>query len=154
MDSSKKHLRKIAGVDNSPLVYLICDTATIPVTTDGLLPGKCYSLTYKSLTEEIVARKSHNSTCVETDKVTLFGLLEKALKGRPLESALQPHEDSKDGQVVIKSMYVQYEGRTKWGRAHTSKTTQLTIKWNSANGTKTLTNHIANFRVAMVDIIR
>ena len=31
---------------------------------------------------------------------------------------------------------------------------QLTTKWNSGNGTWTLTNHIVMFRVAIVDVIR
>ena len=76
------------------------------------------------------------------------------MTGGPLESALQPDEDTKDGQAVIKSMYLQYGGRTKWDNAHHSKMIQLNTKWNSANGTRTLPNHITPFRVAMADVIR
>ena len=49
---------------------------------------------------EIAARKSHSSACVEVDKVALYDILVSALKGGPLESALQPHEKTKDGQAV------------------------------------------------------
>ena len=76
------------------------------------------------------------------------------MTGGPLESALQPHEDTKDGQAVIKSMCLQHGGCTKWVNAHNSRMTQLNTKWNSANGTRNLTNCIAAFRVAMVDVIR
>ena len=113
MDSSDKYLRKIIGQDNSPLAYLIRNDATVPVMTDNMLPGKCYLLTYKSLTEETVARKSHNGTCVETDKVALYGYLEKALEDGPLESCLQPHEDSKDGLAIMKSLLQQHGGNLK-----------------------------------------
>ena len=82
------HLQNIPGGNYSPLAYLLRGTTTTPVTTDDLMPGKCYSLTHKSLAEEIVAKKSHNGTCVETDKVTLFGLLVKVLKDGHLELTL------------------------------------------------------------------
>ena len=113
MDRSEKHLQKIPGVDNYPLAYFICEDAAIPVAINNMLPGKCYSSTYKSIVEKIVHRKSHSSSCVESDKVTFFDFLEKALQCGPLKLALQPHEDSKDGQAVIKSMYVHHGGRSK-----------------------------------------
>ena len=56
--------------------------------------------------EDIVAWKSHSSACVETDKVTLYDLLESTLQGGALEAALQPHEATKDGQAVVKLMYI------------------------------------------------
>ena len=112
-------------------------------------------VTHKSLAEEIIAWKSHNGTCVETHKVTLFGLLVKALEDGPLESALQPHEKTKDSQAIVKEMFIQHGGRVKRERAYTSVTTQLdSTKWNSANSNRTLTNHIAKFRVTIVDIKR
>ena len=111
-------------------------------------------VTHNSLIEECVKQKSHLDTCCETDKVTLYGYLEKLLTGGPLELALQPHKDTKDGQAVIKSMYLQHGGCTKWEKAHDSRMTQLNTKWNSANGNRTLTNHITMFRVAIMDVIR
>ena len=51
--------------------------------------------------EELVERKSQRDTCAETDKVTLYGYFETALENGPLESALQSHEETKDGQAVI-----------------------------------------------------
>ena len=104
--------------------------------------------------EECVKRKSQLDTCAETDKVTLYGYLEAALTGGPLESALQPHESTKDGQAVIKEMYLQHGGRTKWENAHDATMIQLKTMWKRSNSTKTLTNHIAAFCVNMVDIKR
>ena len=72
----------------------------------------------------------------------------------PLDSALQPHESTKDGQAVINEMYTQHGGRSKWGNIHDATMVQLINLWNSSNGTKTLTNHIAAFRVNMVNIKR
>ena len=63
---------------------------------------------------ELIARKSQLDTCAETDKVTLYGLLAPALENGPLESALQPHEDTKDGQAVIQEIKTQHGGRSKW----------------------------------------
>ena len=77
-----------------------------------------------------------------------------ALTGGLLESTLQLNEDTKDDQAVIKSMYLQHGVHTKWKNTHDSRTIQLNTKWNSANGTKTLTNHVAEFCVAMMDVIR
>ena len=101
MDGFEKFLCTVTGIDHSSLAYLLRDAAMVPVTTESLLPGKCYSLTHKSFVEKMVARKSHSSPCVETDKVTLFELLETSLQGGPLELALQPHDGSKDGRAVI-----------------------------------------------------
>ena len=68
--------------------------------------------------EELVERKSQRDTCDETDKVILYGYFETALTGGPLESALQPHEDTKDGQAVIREMHMQHGGRAKLESAH------------------------------------
>ena len=56
MDRTDETLQKLPGQDNSPLAYLIRKDPVIPVMTNDLVPGKCYSLTYKSLIEELVAR--------------------------------------------------------------------------------------------------
>ena len=85
MDRIEKHFCKIPGVDFYPLAYLLRDTATAPVTAIDMLPGKCYSVTNNSMIEECVKRKSHLNTCCEADKVNLYGYLEEALAGGPLE---------------------------------------------------------------------
>ena len=154
VDTAKKYLLKLLGQDNSPLEYLTRDNVIVPATTDDLIPGKCYLLTHKSLVGEMVGWKDHSGSCVETDKVILFGHLEKALKDEPYELCLQPHEGSKDGLAVMESLLQQHGGNPKWEKAHTSKTKALDNKWNSTGAAKTLTNHIASFRVAMVDIKR
>ena len=101
IDKVDKCLRKLSGQDGSPLAYLIRETAAVPTTVVDLLPGKCYSVTYKSLVEELVARKSFTSSCVEADRVMLYDHLDKALSHGPYESTLQAFEDSKDGQAVM-----------------------------------------------------
>ena len=68
MDGFEKHLRKVTGIDYSPLAYLLRKNAIVPVTTENVLPGKCYLNTHGSLCEELVFRKSHLSPCVEIDK--------------------------------------------------------------------------------------
>ena len=57
MYSFNKHLCKIPGVDFYLLSYLLRDTATAPVTTVDLLPGKCYAVIYNSLIEECVEQE-------------------------------------------------------------------------------------------------
>ena len=49
---------------------------------------------------------------------------------------------------------MQHGGRTKWENTHDSTMIQLKTMWNSSNGTKTLSNHIAAFCVNIVDIKR
>ena len=110
MDRTEKYLQKIPGVDFYPLAYLLRENEVAAVTTIDLLPDKCYSVTHASMIEECVERKSQRDTCAETDKVTLFGYLEATLINGPLESALQPHESTKDGQAVINRMYLQHGG--------------------------------------------
>ena len=51
-------------------------------------------------------------------------------------------------------MYIQHGGRAKWEKVCESQTSRLMIKWNSSKVSKTLTNHIATFRIAMIDIVR
>ena len=154
MDRTEKHLWKIPGVDFYPLAYFLRETDTAPATTINLLPDKRYSVTHNSMIEECVESKSRLDTCAETDKVTLYGYLDAALTSGRLESALQPHESTKDGQQVIEEMYTQHGGRTKWKNDHDATMVQLKTIWNSSNGTKTLTNHTAAFCVNMVDIKR
>ena len=103
--------------------------------------------------EELVERKSKRDNCAETDKVTLYGYLKTALESGPLESALQPHEDIKDGQAVIQEMYMQHGGRTKWENAHDAVMSNLKTEWNSAQANKTLTNYIATYRIALVRVV-
>ena len=86
--------------------------------TDDLITGKCYSATHGSLTEELVNRKLHTSNCLEADKVILYDLLDRALANGPLESALQAHEETKDGQAVMHSIIKQHGGTAKWEKAH------------------------------------
>ena len=104
--------------------------------------------------EELVERKSQRNTCAETDKVTHYGIFETTLLGGPLEFTLQPHKVTKDGQAVIREMYLQYGGCTKWENAHDAVMSTLKTNRNSANANKTLTNHIATYRVNLVDVKR
>ena len=69
-----------------------------------------------------------------------------------MESALQPHKETKDGQAVVREILLQYGGRTKWERAHDQAMKKVKNEWISANGTKTLTLHIADLRQTMVDL--
>ena len=59
MDGFEKYLRKVTGIDHFPLAYLFREDAVVPVTTEDLLHGKCYSKTHGSLYEELVFCKSH-----------------------------------------------------------------------------------------------
>ena len=113
MDGFEIRLCKITGVDHSPLPYLLQEDPVIPIATENLLPGKCYSVSHGSFCEELVFHKLHLSLCVETNKVALYDLLYSALEVGPLESALQPHEKTKDGMKVIKAMYTQHGGTQK-----------------------------------------
>ena len=76
------------------------------------------------------------------------------MENGPLESALQFHEDTKDGQVVIREILLQHGGRAKWERAHDSVMSNMKTNWNSASGSKTLTLHIAAYRIHLVDLKR
>ena len=104
IDRVDKTFRKLPGQDYTPLAYLTRSDPAIPVATDDFIHNKCYSATHKSLVEELVARKSHSSTCFEVDKILLYDYLDKALSGGPLESVLQAHEDTKGGQAVVSTL--------------------------------------------------
>ena len=144
MDRVDKTLCKLPGQDNMPLAYLTRSDPIVLVTLDDFIPNKCYSATRKSLIEDLVARKSHSSSCVEADKILLYDNLDKALSGGPLESVLQAHEDTKDGQAVMSTILLQHGGRGKWEKAHKRLVGLLKKKWKST-GNITLTEHIASF---------
>ena len=146
LDRVEKHLHKLPGVDNSPLAYLLRENPVALPTTIDLFPDRCYSITHSSMVGELIARKSQRDTCAETDKVTLYSLLVPALEEGPLESALQPHEDTKDGQAVVQEITVQQGGRVKWERAHDQAMKDKAIVWSSSSANKTLTLHISAFR--------
>ena len=55
---------------------------------------------------------------------------------------------------MTNEMHLQHGGRSKWENAYDATIVRLKNQWNSSNGTKTLTNHIAAFWVNMVDIKR
>ena len=92
---------------------MIRDNQIVPIATDDLITDMCYSKTHKSLIEELVAQKFHDSACVEADKVILYNHLDKSLQNGPLESALQANEDTKDGQAVIETIMLQHGGKGK-----------------------------------------
>ena len=152
LDSMEKQLQKLPGVDYSPLAYLLRENEVAEATTIDLLPNRCYSVTHSSMTGELIARKSQRDTCAETDKVTLYGYLVPALENGPLESALQPHEETKDGQAVVRTILLQHGGRNKWETAHDQVLKDVKTKWSSANGVKTLTLHIGAYRQRVVDL--
>ena len=153
MDRVGKTLCKLPGQDNTPLAYLTQSDPVVPVTMDDFIPNKCYLTTHKSLVEELVAQKSHLSLCVEADKILLYDHLDKALSGSPLESVLQPHEDTKDGQVVMSNILLQHGRKDKWEKAHKRLVRQLKRKWKST-GNITLTEHIATFQGIVARIFR
>ena len=95
------------------------------------IPNKCYSATHKSLVEELVAQKSHLSSCVESGKILLYDHLDKAFSGGPLKSVLQAHEDTKDGQAVMCTILLQHGGRGKWEKARERLVGLLKKKWKS-----------------------
>ena len=119
-----------------------------------MLPRKCYSTAHGSLCKELVNRKSHSSSCVKINKVTLYDLLYRALEGGPLDSALQPHEKIKDGMKVIKAIYTQHGGTQKWEKAHESQTVCLTIPWSSSKYVMSLTDQILKCSSVVMDISR
>ena len=84
-----------------PIACLLWENEIAKDTPIDLLPNKCYSVTHATMVGELVAQKFQRDTCTETDKVTLYGYLVHALEDSPLESALQPHKETKDGQVVV-----------------------------------------------------
>ena len=145
LDRIDKTLRKLTGQDHTPLAYLVRGFTVVPETLDDLIPDKCYSLTHKSLLEELVNRKSYSSLCVEADKVTLYDHLDKALSGGPLESVLQAHEETKDGQAVMESIMKQHGGKAKWEKSHAALLIASKRSWKST-GNITLTKHIASYR--------
>ena len=153
MDRVDKTLWKLPGQDYTPLAYLTRSDPSIPVATDDFIPNKCYSATHKSLVKELVARKSHSSSCFEADKILLYDYLDKALSGGPLESVLQAHEDTKDGQAVMSTILLQHEGKEKWEKAHEQLIVMLKKKWKST-GNIILTEHIAVFRCVNAKIVR
>ena len=112
LDRVDKSLRQLLGSDYTPLLYVLL-SENGHGATDDLISGKCYSATHGSLTEELVNRKLHTSNCLEADKVILYDLLDRALANGPLESALQAHEDTKDGQAVMRSITKQHGGTAK-----------------------------------------
>ena len=115
LDQVDTLLRQPLGSDYTPLLYVLL-SVTGHGANDDLISGKCYSATHGSLTEELVNPKLHSSNCLEADKVILYDLLDRALANGPLlmlESALQAHEDTKDGQAVMRSIIKQHGGTAK-----------------------------------------
>ena len=153
MDKYENTVQMLIGQDHIPLAYLIGEVATVPITTDDLIINKCYSATNKSLIEELVARKSHDSACVETNKILLFNRLDKALQNGPQESAIQAHESNKDSQAVMKTIMVQHGGKGMQKKLHEKLIHSLKIKWKSTVNI-TLTEHIAKFRGNVAKIVR
>ena len=82
----------------------------------------------------------------------LYDHLDKALSGGPLESVLQAHEDTKDGQAVMSTILLQHGGKGKWEKAHERLVGLLKKKWKST-GNITLTEHIASFQGVVARII-
>ena len=104
LDSGEKQLHKLPSVDSSTLAYLLRENEIAKETSINFLPNKCYSSPYASIVGKLVARKSQRDICAETDRVTFYGYLLTALEDGPLESALQPHKETKDGQAVFQEI--------------------------------------------------
>ena len=99
-----------------PLAYLTRSDPIAPVTLDDFISNKCYSATYKSLVEELVARKSNSSSCVEADKILLYGHLDKAFQVVHLSPYYKPTRIPKmtrPSWVLIYCNMVEEETRRK-----------------------------------------
>ena len=79
MDRVDKTLDKLPGQDNTPLANLTWSNPAIPTTMDDPIPSKYYLAMYKSLVEELFARKSHSSSCVEAYKILLYEYSDKVI---------------------------------------------------------------------------
>ena len=71
-----------------------------------------------------------------------------------MESALQPHEKTRDGMKVIKAMYTQHGGTQKWEKAHETQTACLSLPWASNRNVCSLTDHIAKICSVVMDVTR
>ena len=100
-----------------------------------------------------MARKSHQGRYFEADKALLYDHLDKALTGGPLESALQPHETTKDGQAVMKSIEEQHGVQAKWEALYDELDAALNTKWK-CSGNITLTKHISNYRENVTKLVK
>ena len=55
---------------------------------------------------------------------------------------------------MIREILLQHGGRSKWERAHDLVMINMKTEWNNANGSKTLTLHIAAYQIHLVDLTR
>ena len=83
----------------------------------------------------------------------MYNHLDRALTGGPLESALQEHEDTKNGQAVMDSIVKQHGGKGKWEKAHASLLITSKKSWKSTSNI-TLTDHIASYRATVSKITK
>lgn len=113
--SFKNFLKRVIGVRNIPLVYLIrSHGATVPQNAPALINNQPYSEEHGSVEDEMIARASFDDPLFKDDNAKLFFFVENAVRGTSYAPSIAPFQNRQDGVGAWRALISQFAGPDKW----------------------------------------
>lgn len=109
-------LRRIIGVRNCPLFYVIREHDLVPAAAPALANGKPYSDEHESVEGELIARLSHNHPVFKDDNAKVYQYLEQATRSTSYAVSLKKFQRKQDGRGAYLAIISQHAGVDKWDK--------------------------------------
>ena len=99
---------------HTPLVYVLCDEATVSAKASDPLQVYSYFGSSGSLHEELIARLTHIGSIYKSDNTSVIMKIKKASRGTSMESAVKAFSRCKDGRGVFLAFVANHASNTKY----------------------------------------
>ena len=134
-----------------PLVYVVRETAEVPLEADDPLEANSHFGSSGSLLEELITRLPHTGPIYKDDNKTVFMMIAKAVAGTSVESTIKSFSRRKDGRAAFQALIANHAGDTKYRSIVKARNNLLqNVKWNGRN--YPLEQHVSNHRTAVDDL--
>ena len=153
----EEYLRRVLGVDDIPLTYIVRKERNIPALVDDpiVTGGAPYSTSYTSFFDEMIARSKLAGAAYNENNSRVFVLLSDAVTNSVHSTTLRPFAKRRDGREAFLAFVKQNLGSSKWEEEiEKAETTVMAVQWNGRSSRVSLRKQITNHRIAHNMMIR
>ena len=141
---------KKIGTRGYPLAYVLRSDAVPSLNPSPLLPNRPYSQEHGSVSNESIARVSHDHPLFSDDNAEVQEYLEEAYVGTHVHPTLKSFSRSKDGRSSWISILEQFMNEERWREELKRQETITTTRRWKGNSNYTLEKHGAVHRNAKI----
>ena len=142
-------LRRIIGVRNAPLVYVIRENDAVGAAPP-LANNLPYSTEHGSVEGELIARLSLTHPVYKDDNAKVYHYLEEATRGTVYATTLKKYQRGQNGRGAYKALISQHAGVDKWEKELRSAETFMKNRVWKGNNNFSLEKFLDQHRTAFV----